>query len=111
MEQRKARLIELLTKLAQIEPRIYQNCCHEVIGAEHNDALVELEKVYPELVIGRQEAGGKFRVTFPSLLATVTDILCGERVCFDTKGDDPETRETERFAWWQDPTTDHSTGV
>lgn len=100
MEQRKERLIELLTKLARIEPAIYQKCCHEVVGTEHEKALIELEEDYPELGIHRQEADGKFKVTFPSLLATVTDVLCGERVCFNVVDDDSTT---EGFGWWHPP--------
>jgi len=97
MEQRKERLIELLTKLAKIEPAIYSKCSQEAVGPEHDKVLVELEGEYPELGL-HKHANGKFRVTFPSLLATVTDILCGERICFNLDDD----AQTEGFGWWHD---------
>ena len=104
IEKRKERLIGLMNRLAQIEPSIYCKCCHEVVGTEHEKVLIELEKEYPELGLHRREPGEKFRVTFPSLLATVTDILCGKRICFNV--DDKHLSKTEGFRWWRDQSLD-----
>ena len=99
IEKRKERLIGLMNRLAKIEPSIYCKCCHEVIGTEYEEVLIELEKEYPELGLYRREPGEKFRVTFPSLLATVTDILCGERICFNVNN--KHLSMTEGFGWWR----------
>lgn len=104
MEKRKERLIELMNRLARIEPAIYHKCCHEVLGTEHEKVLIELEKEYPELGLHRLGLGNKFKVTFPSLLATVTDILCGERMCFNI--DDDSWLVTKGFGWWRPKSLD-----
>lgn len=92
---KKYRLIELLNKLAEIEPNIYKQCSHIVVDVEHDSALRDLEKEYPELGLLCTPA---CCVTVASLLATITEIFCGERLCFHV---DEDTLETLDFGWYE----------
>jgi hypothetical protein len=90
------RLIELLNKLAAIEPGLYRSCHRVVVGPEHDSALLGLEKEYPEIGLSLLDTSGKYQMTFASLLATVTDVLCGSRLCFNIR----EDGSTEGLGWW-----------
>jgi len=71
------RLIDLLNKLSDINPKIYQVCSIPVASGEE---LAELEKEYPELVITKKD--DNWVMTIPSLLATITSVLCNKKLAF-----------------------------
>jgi len=98
MDDKKARLLDLLNKLAKIEPKLYNNCSWIAIGAEHDEALRDLERAFPELVLKDHPDGYGCELTVPALLATITYTLCGERLCFHV---DPDTFDTAGFGWYE----------
>jgi hypothetical protein len=61
-----------------------------VLGEE----LAELEKEYPELVITKKD--DNWVMTIPSLLATITSVLCNKKLAFQYN---KEKETTVGFEW------------
>jgi hypothetical protein len=80
MEDRSEYLLEVLNAMLQALPPITYNEFNRVFPAnEFKDALRKVELKYPELGLARYETDEE-GVTFVSILATITDILCRKRL-------------------------------
>lgn len=90
-EVNEAKLMEVLNKLAKINPKIYNACSIPIV---FGDALAELEEKYEDVVMIKQD--DQWVMTVPALIATMTEILCGKKISFVV---DEETGETKGFAW------------
>jgi len=90
-EKNEAKLLEVLNKLAQINPKIYDACSLPIV---FGDELAELEEKYEDIVLMQKD--GQWVMTVPALIATMTEILCGKKISFVV---DEETGETKGFAW------------
>jgi len=102
MERRRERLLALLNALA-VHPdfgRIYDSTGRDLVfhwgpEKEEKDAILAIEEEFPEL--GLDERDGGYAITVASLLATVTDVLCGKRLGFIQEADG----RTSGFTWWK----------
>jgi|GEM_PF-2971546 len=107
LERRRERLLALLNALDHhpIFGELYSKYGQNILmhwGPEKGelDEVLALEEEFPEL--GLKDVGGGLAVTFASLLATITDVLCGERLAFKQEpidGGDPREGKTVGFQW------------
>lgn len=102
MERRRERLLALLNALNSHPDfgNIYESIGKDLVfhwGPEkaEKDKILEIEEEFPEL--GLDERDGGYAITVASLLATITDVLCGKRMGFVQEADG----STSGFAWWR----------
>jgi len=104
LEERRNRLLVLLNKLVA-QPGgedMYWHSRPTMLVIPSEEALA-LEKEFPELGL-KKLSEENYAVTIASLLATVTDVLCGRRLAFQLHdpedGSDPRDNDTVGFQWW-----------
>lgn len=100
LDERKERLLDILNEMLKIRTVSYDDLNKVIPFEEKVNELRELEKKYPELGIARYDKDDE-GVSFLSLIATITRVLCGDSLGLRVEGfkdfDDPGV--VQSFMW------------
>jgi len=87
MESKEEKLIRLLNEMIQNSKPIKYSVFNKHMIAKNKEKLIQLEEINPEVGIARYDEED-MGISTLSIIATITDILCGKRLAF--KLDDEE---------------------